>query len=260
MIKLIAPFSFIIGFILSPIILTFIFIFYSNFDPQILIRILATIVSSIAVSLAIWVHIKNIFWKRDDQKFAYSEIHYNEGKLLLEDFEKSFDKELLTKYDFDTILHAISLIDIIKEKLTYDIHQELFEEKIKLIKSKFDNKISTSKINYLFGFDMEVKILKGDEKFLSLHSEILKSLHLKYKMTKGEIFDCGMFERPIEFISGLQQAHIITILSFLYGIDEKIINKKLNSKKYNDSKWIRRQLPYLTSAYFFTKEVCKENR
>ena len=40
------------------------------------------------------------------------------------------------------------------------MHQKLFEQKIKVIKSKFDNKISGSNIKYLFGFDMEVKNLK----------------------------------------------------------------------------------------------------
>ena len=40
-------------------------------------------------------------------------------------------------------------------------------------------------------------------------------------MTKGEIFDCGMLERPIEFISGLQQIHIVTILSFYMVLMKK---------------------------------------
>ena len=116
MIKLIAPFSFIIGFILSPIFLSFIFIFYSNLEAGTLMRILATIISAIAIALGIWVHIKNIFWKREDQVVSSSEFYYNEGKVLLEDLEKSFNKELLTKYDFDSINNSINLIENIKNK------------------------------------------------------------------------------------------------------------------------------------------------
>lgn len=257
MLKYIASFSFVIGVISSMILGALIAVFSNNISGIDLIKIWATVISALAVILAIWVHIKNSLWRIEDKENANSEFNYKEGVKLLDEMEQSFNKEKLTRYDLDAITLSIYLLPKIKEKLKNQVHIELLEEKIAVTKSKFENKISQSGAEYLYGFELDIKELRGTDKFMGLHHEILDSLHQKNEKTNGKIFDCDMLGFPIEFISGLNQKHIVAISSYLYNIDEDMIKEKLDGHKYNTSKWIRRKLPYLTAAYFFSKETCK---